>query len=103
MAQVVDRSGGEGALRTLEVQAVLTGGRRRRPEVAGGARSTSVDQDVIKEHQDTAAQERLEDDVHECLERRGRVGQVKGPNMARGRVNSLFKKSTNSLEQEVSK
>ena len=28
---------------------------------------------------------------------------VKGPNMARGGVNSLFKKSTNSLEQEVSK
>jgi hypothetical protein len=29
--------------------------------------------------------------------------QVKGPNMARGGVNSLFKNSTNSLEQEVSK
>ena len=28
---------------------------------------------------------------------------VKGPNMARGGVNSLFKNSTNSLEQEVSK
>jgi len=28
---------------------------------------------------------------------------LKGPNMARGGVNSLFKKSTNSLEQEVSK
>ena len=31
---------------------------------------------------------------------------MKGPNMARGGVNSLFKKekkSTNSLEQEVSK
>jgi len=29
--------------------------------------------------------------------------QLKGPNMARGGVNSLFKNSTNSLEQEVSK
>ena len=29
--------------------------------------------------------------------------QVKGPNMARGGVNSLFKNSTNPLEQEVSK
>ena len=28
---------------------------------------------------------------------------MKGPNMARGGVNSLFKTSTNSLEQEVSK
>jgi len=28
---------------------------------------------------------------------------LKGPNMARGGVNSLFKNSTNSLEQEVSK
>jgi len=28
---------------------------------------------------------------------------LKGPNMARGRVNSLFKNSTNSVEQEVSK
>jgi hypothetical protein len=27
---------------------------------------------------------------------------VKGPNMARGGVNSLLKNSTNSLEQEVS-
>ena len=29
--------------------------------------------------------------------------EVKGTNMARGGVNSLFKNSTNSLEQEVSK
>ena len=28
---------------------------------------------------------------------------LKGPNMARGGVNSLFKNSTNPLEQEVSK
>ena len=28
---------------------------------------------------------------------------LKGPNIARGGVNSLFKNSTNSLEQEVSK
>ena len=28
---------------------------------------------------------------------------LKGPNMARGGVNSLFKNSTNSLKQEVSK
>ena len=32
-----------------------------------------------------------------------RLMVVKGPNMARGGVNSLFKNSTNSLEQEVSK
>jgi len=31
------------------------------------------------------------------------MAKVKGPNMARGGVNSLFKNSTNSLEQEVSK
>ena len=29
--------------------------------------------------------------------------RLKGPNMARGGVNSLFTNSTNSLEQEVSK
>ena len=34
---------------------------------------------------------------------RSHVGHVKGPNMARGGVNSLFKNSTNSLEQEASK
>ena len=31
------------------------------------------------------------------------TAHLKGPNMARGGVNSLFKNSTNSLEQEVSK
>ena len=31
------------------------------------------------------------------------VGRLKGPNIARGGVNSLFKNSTNSLEQVVSK
>ena len=31
------------------------------------------------------------------------VATMKGPNMARGGVNSLFKNSTNSLEQVVSK
>ena len=34
---------------------------------------------------------------------RGSCAHVKGPNMARGGVNSLFKNSTNSLEQKVSK
>ena len=33
----------------------------------------------------------------------GGIERLKGPNMARGGVNSLFKKSANSLEQEVSK
>ena len=37
--------------------------------------------------------------IGDCFEHH----QVKGPNMARGGVNSLFKNSTNSLEQEVSK
>ena len=31
------------------------------------------------------------------------TSHVKGPNMARGGVNSLFKNSTKTLEQEVSK
>ena len=34
---------------------------------------------------------------------KGQATALKGPNMARGGVNSLFKNSTNSLEQEVSK
>ena len=38
----------------------------------------AVDEDVVEEHQDAAAEERLEDEVHKHLERRGSIRQPEG-------------------------
>jgi hypothetical protein len=77
MPEVVDCRGGERALRPLEVELVCTEDVKDRTQVSemlrlGGA----VDQDVIEEDEDAAAEKRLEDVVHQRLEHRWRVGQA---------------------------
>jgi hypothetical protein len=77
MPEVVDCRGGERALRPLEVELVRTEDVKDRTQVSemlrlGGA----VDQDVIEEDEDAAAEKRLEDVVHQRLEHRWRVGQA---------------------------
>ena len=71
MAHIMDRSGGEGALRTLEMQVMLAKDVEDGPEMLEVLYPCgTVYQYVIEEHQDAATQERLEDDIHQCLERR---------------------------------
>jgi hypothetical protein len=77
MPEVVDCRGGEHALRPLEVELV------RVEDVEDGAQVSEmlrpggvVDQYVVEEDEDAAVDERLEDVVHQRLERRGSIGQA---------------------------
>ena len=68
MAEVVDRRGGERALRPFEVEPVRAEDVEDRAQVSemlrpGGA----VDQDVVEEDEDKATEEGSQHIVHQCL------------------------------------
>ena len=69
MAQVMDRSGGEGALGALDVQLVLAQDVEDDAQVLkvlGPGRA--VNEDIIEEDEDAPAEERLEDEVDGALD-----------------------------------
>jgi len=73
-------------------------------EIRAKNRARNEEQKKVKEDKKAkAARKAQRREISAKNHREAEKAGVKGPNMARGGVNSLIKNSTNSLDQEVSK